>query len=96
MLHLSILNIIRMIVDFGGWAIDDISTIYMVAVAKISSFGFSYSDGDKEPSTIKSSHQRKMIIKEMPSLLEYASYIYFFSNYNKSDHLLSIWILFIL
>lgn len=78
MLHLSILNIIRMIVDFGGWAIDDISTIYMVAVAKISSFGFSYSDGDKDPLTIKSSHQRKMIIKEMPSLLEYASYIYFF------------------
>ena len=78
MAHLSILNIIRMIVDFGGWAIDDISTIYMVEVAKFSSFCFSYSDGILDPEGIKSEHQRKQRIIKMPSLLEYASYIYFY------------------
>ena len=44
-LHLSILNIHRMIFDYGGWSIDDISTIYLVLVAKYSSFAFSYHDG---------------------------------------------------
>ena len=78
MAHLSILNIIRMIVDFGGWAIDDISTIYMVEVAKYSSFCFSYSDGEKAPETIKSSRIREKRIEKMPSFLEYASYIYFY------------------
>ena len=78
MAHLSILNIVRMIVDFGGWAIDDISTIYMVEVAKYSSFCFSYSDGDKDPNTIKSQHQREKRIIDMPPFLEYASYIYFY------------------
>lgn len=76
--HLSFLNIYRMIYDFGGWAIDDISTIYMVEVAKFSSFAFSYSDGDKDIKTIRSEHQKKSRIEKMPSLLEFSSYIYFY------------------
>ena len=76
--HLSILNIRRMILDFGGWAIDDITTIFMVKVAKYSSFAFSYSDGGKDINTIRSAHQKQSRIEKMPSLLEYASYIYFY------------------
>ena len=76
--HLSILNIRRMILDFGGWAIDDITTIFMVKVAKYSSFAFSYSDGGKDINTIRSAHQKQSRIQNMPSLLEYASYIYFY------------------
>ena len=78
MAHLSILNIIRMIVDFGGWAIDDISTIFMVAVAKYSSFCFSYADGGKDIKDIFNNHHKEKRIEEMPSLLEYFSYIYFY------------------
>ena len=78
MLQLSILNIHRMFFDFGGWAIDDISTIYMVNVAKYSSFAFSYDDGGKDIKEIKSEHLKKERIVEMPSLLDYASYIYFY------------------
>ena len=78
MLHLSILNIHRMFFDFGGWAIDDVSTIYMVYVAKYSSVAFSYDDGGKDIEEIKSSHLKKQRIVELPSLLEYASYIYFY------------------
>lgn len=77
-LHLSILNIHRMFFDFGGWAIDDISTIYMVYVGKYSAFAFSYDDGGKALSDIKSEHLQKQRIEELPSLFEYASYIYFY------------------
>ena len=77
-LHLSVLNIHRMFFDFGGWAIDDISTIYMVYVAKYSSFAFSYHDGGVDISEIKSEHLKKQRIEKMPSLFEYASYIYFY------------------
>ena len=78
MAHLSYLNIVRMIVDFGGWAIDDISTIYMVEVAKFSSFGFSYADGGKDIKDIYNNHHKEKRIEKMPSLLEYFSYIYFY------------------
>ena len=77
-LHLSVLNIVRMFFDFGGWAIDDISTIYMVHVAKHSSFAFSYDDGGKDIKEIKSEHLKKQRIVEFPSLLEYAAYIFFY------------------
>jgi len=76
--HLSFLNIRRMIEDFGGWNIDDISTLYMVAIAKFSSVCFSYSDGNKDPKDIKNDHIRSTMIIEMPSLLEYASYVFFY------------------
>ena len=78
LLHLSVLNVHRMFFDFGGWAIDDISTIMMVFVAKASSFAFSYEDGGKDLSEIKSAHLKKQRIEKMPSLIEYASYIYFY------------------
>ena len=77
-LHLSYMNIERMIFDFGGWAIDDISTIYLVHVAKISSFAFSYDDGAKDLKELKSLHLQKNRIVEYPSLLEYAAYIFFY------------------
>ena len=78
MAHLSLLNIIRMIVDYGGWAIDDISTIYMVIVAKVSSFGFSYADGEKDEKDIRSDHLKHTRIEELPSIFEYVSYIFFY------------------
>lgn len=78
MLHLSYLNIKRMIDDFGGWAIDDVSTIYMIFLTKYTSFCFSYSDGGKDPDTIKSSRLKKLRIEKFPNLLEYASFIYFY------------------
>ena len=78
MIHLSYLNIVRMIEDYGGWAIDDITTIYMMSVSKYSSFAFSYDDGKKELKDIVNEHHRTYRIKNMPTFLEYASYIYFY------------------
>lgn len=78
MIHLSYLNIYRMIVDYGGWMIDDISTIYMVDLTKYVAFAFSYDDGKKDLKDIKSEYHKKCRIEKMPSFLEYISYIYFY------------------
>ena len=78
MVHSSYLNIARMIENYGGWMIDDITTIYMMSLTKYSSFAFSYDDGKKEPETIVNEHHRTYRIKNMPTFLEYASYIYFY------------------
>ncbi len=77
-MHLSALNIYRMFVDYGGWTIDDPTTIYMMTVCKFSSLAFSYEDGKKEDKDFKSDHHRKYKIVEKPSLVELFSYIYFY------------------
>ena len=78
MIHLSYLHIYRMIVDYGGWTVDDITTIYMISVTKYSSFAFSFADGNIDPKNIKSEHHKAYRIEKTPSFLEFASYIYFY------------------
>jgi lysophospholipid acyltransferase len=78
MIHLSYLNIKRMIEDYGGWAIDDISTIYMIMLTKYIAFAFCYNDGKTDPKNIKSEHHRIHRIEKFPNFFEYASYIYFY------------------
>ena len=78
MIHLSYLNIKRMIEDYGGWAIDDISTIYMIMLTKYIAFAFCYNDGKTDPKNIKSEHHRIHRIEKIPNFFEYASYIYFY------------------
>ena len=78
MIHLSYLNIYIMIVDYGGWTIDDVSTTYMMAVTKFSAFAFSYDDGKKDIKDIRSEYHRNYRIEKMPSFLEYAAYIFFY------------------
>ena len=67
-----------MIVDYGGWTIDDVSTTYMMAVTKFSAFAFSYDDGKKDIKDIRSEYHRNYRIEKMPSFLEYAAYIFFY------------------
>lgn len=78
LIHLSALNIYRVIYMYGEWAIDDTTTIYMMSLCKFSSFAFSYDDGKKEDKDFKSEHHKSYKIKEMPSILEFFSYIFFY------------------
>jgi lysophospholipid acyltransferase len=57
-MHLSYLHIRRMYYDYGGWKLD-VSTIYMMSICKFSSIAFSYEDGAKDDSMIKSSYHRE-------------------------------------
>lgn len=57
-LHLSMLHFYRMIVDYGGWRLDDPTTIYMMTICKFSSLAFSYEDGGKDDKDIKNEHMR--------------------------------------
>lgn len=76
--HLAALHIYRMFVDYGGWTIDDPTTIYMMTVCKYSSIAFSYDDGKKEDKEFKSEHHKSYKIVEKPTFVEFFSYIYFY------------------
>jgi len=77
-IHLSYLHIRRLFDDFGGWTIDDPTTIYMMSICKFSSLAFSYEDGGKDESQLKNNHHKEYRIIEKPSLLEILSFIYFY------------------
>ena len=77
-IHLDILHIYRMIVNYGGWTVDDAASIYMVVLCKYTSVAFSYDDGKKDDKDIISEHHKKYKIVEKPSVLEFCSYIYFY------------------
>ena len=77
-IHLDVLHIYRMFVDYGGWTIDDPTTIYMMTLCKYTSIVFSYDDGKKDDKDIISQHHKKYKIVEKPTFLEFCSYIYFY------------------
>lgn len=76
--YLSFLHIYRMIVDYGGWTIDDPTTIYMMTICKFSSLAFSYDDGAKEDKEFINAHNREYKIKDKPSFIEVLSFVYFY------------------
>ena len=77
-IHLDILHIYRMIVNYGGWTVDDAASIYMVVLCKYTSIAFSYDDGKKDDKDIISEHHKKYKIVKKPTILEFCSYIYFY------------------
>jgi hypothetical protein len=76
--YLSFLHISRMIYDYGGWTIDDVTTIYMMTICKFSSLAFSYEDGGKPISDLKNSHHKEYRLENKPSFLEVLSFVYFY------------------
>ena len=76
--YLACLHLYRLIYFYGRWDIRDPTSIYMMTVCKFCSFTFSYEDGDKEDKDIYNSTHRKNKIKELPSFIEFLSYIYFY------------------
>ena len=77
-LYQSFLHIYRMIYDYGGWSIDDPTTIYMMTICKFSSLAFSYEDGGKDDSEMVNLHHRTYKVIDKPSLLEIFSFVYFY------------------
>ena len=75
LLYLSISHIIRMITNYGGYDMD-ISTYTMMLTAKLSSLAFCYSDGGKDDKDLLP-EQKVRKVKDMPSVLELFSYVYF-------------------
>jgi len=76
--YLAILHLYRLIYYYGRWDIRDPTSIYMMTVCKFCSFTFSYEDGDKDDKDIYNSTHKKNKIKELPSFIEFLSYIYFY------------------
>ena len=78
LLYLSFLHIKRMFEDYGGWKIDDPTTIYMMSICKFSSLAFSYEDGGKDIKDLKNNHHKEYRVVNKPTLLEVLSFIYFY------------------
>jgi lysophospholipid acyltransferase len=76
--HMSIIHIYRMITDYGGWTMD-VSGIFMMTVCKFSSFAFCYSDGGKVKFSALSERGKKYAVESF-TILEYFSYIYFYTS----------------
>lgn len=75
MLYLSGSHIYRMIVNFGGWEMD-ITTYTMILTAKLSALAFCYKDGGEEEEKLLP-EQKERKVKNLPSVLELASYVFF-------------------
>ena len=74
--HLSIVHIMRVIYDYGGWSID-CSTFLMPLVSRLSSLGYCYYDGieERKNDLLEEQESRKLIRK--PTLIEILSYVSF-------------------
>jgi len=79
MTYMSISHIYRMYVDYMGWSID-FTGAQMILTIKLITLAFDYSDGMK-PKDSLNSYQREMLVDQVPSLLEYFGYVYFFGGF---------------
>ncbi|XP_076362099.1 lysophospholipid acyltransferase 6-like isoform X2 [Tachypleus tridentatus] len=79
MLYLSSLHLLRLQYEFGAWTLD-ITGPVMIATQKVTSVAFSLHDGLTRPEVKLTAHQRKHIIKRIPTMLEFFSYIFHFQT----------------
>ena len=75
MTYLSCQHAYSMYKDYGGYSID-ITTQTMKVVCKLWIITFAYKDGGEDPKTL-SKDQISRSIKEMPSVIEYLSFVFF-------------------
>eukprot|EP00003_Mantamonas_plastica_P006565 TRINITY_DN1538_c0_g1_i1.p2 TRINITY_DN1538_c0_g1~~TRINITY_DN1538_c0_g1_i1.p2 ORF type:complete len:458 (+),score=121.13 TRINITY_DN1538_c0_g1_i1:636-2009(+) len=76
-------HIYRQYTDYMGWSMD-FTGPQMIITIKLTTFAYNYHDGqlsDAEAEKTLYPEQKKQAIKEMPSLLEFYSFIYFFGTY---------------
>jgi len=79
MTHMSVGHLYRLYTDYLGWSMD-FSAPQMILTIKLTMFGFSYTDGGRNAKEL-SPQQQAMKIDQLPSLLQYFSYIYFFPGF---------------
>ncbi|KAI9146105.1 MBOAT, membrane-bound O-acyltransferase family-domain-containing protein [Paraphysoderma sedebokerense] len=76
--HMSYCHLQRQIFDYGSYRIDKTAPL-MVLVLKLTAFVWNIHDGSKEESEL-SSDQKSRMVKGLPSLLEYLSFVLFFGG----------------
>ncbi|KAJ3228233.1 lysophospholipid acyltransferase [Clydaea vesicula] len=79
MIHLSVNHLASQIFNNSSERFDATAP-FMVLVIKLSSFAWSCYDGSKSESDLSSS-QKKNAVKEMPNLVEYFGFIFFFGGF---------------
>ncbi|XP_013777137.1 lysophospholipid acyltransferase 2-like [Limulus polyphemus] len=79
LLYLSSLHLLRLTYDYGGWTLD-ITGPAMIATQKVSSVAFSLHDGLARSEENLSLDQKRYVIRQSPSVLEFFSYIFHFQG----------------
>lgn len=77
--YLTICQLYRMYVDYLGWTLD-FTTLQMLHTLKIISCSFNYTDGQRmmRGEKLNTQNHERLAIQEIPSLLEYFGYLYFY------------------
>jgi len=73
---ISVTQIYRMIVDYGGWSLD-VTLIQMILSLKMISFAYAYRDSCHVDSSLDE-RQRKYKLKELPGFLPYFAFMMYF------------------
>jgi len=74
--YLSVVHIYRMYYDYGGYTMD-VTGPLMIMVQKVTALAYSYHDGTM-PEDKLSEDQKEQMCKEIPSVLEFYSYMFYF------------------
>lgn len=77
MAYLCVCHLNRMMYDYGGYTLD-ITGPLMLNTQRLSSLAFNLRDGKERDETKLTSSMKRLLIREPPSLLESASYIFCF------------------
>ena len=76
--YMCLCHIYRQYTDYMGWTLD-FTGPQMILTIKLSSFAYNVSDGEQLDKCDK--EQKKYAVTEMPSLLEYFSFVYYFGGF---------------
>ncbi|PRP74261.1 hypothetical protein PROFUN_12008 [Planoprotostelium fungivorum] len=77
--YMSCSHIYRLAIDYMGWQMD-FTTMQMVLTLKLTAFAFNYYDG-RRPVEKLTEEQKKRRITELPPLLEFFGFVYFFPGF---------------
>ncbi|KAI1283222.1 Lysophospholipid acyltransferase 2 [Halotydeus destructor] len=77
--YLSMLHLLRMYFDYGGYVLDITGPI-MIAVQKVTSLAYNVHDGMHRKESELTEEQRKFSVKRMPSALEFFAYLIAFQT----------------
>lgn len=79
LLAMIISHLYRQYVDYMGWKLD-FTGPQMVLTIKLQSFAFNWADGQRDSKELLP-HEKEAAIKEVPSLLEFFGFVYFFPSF---------------
>eukprot|EP01104_Vermistella_antarctica_P017299 TRINITY_DN6102_c0_g1_i2.p1 TRINITY_DN6102_c0_g1~~TRINITY_DN6102_c0_g1_i2.p1 ORF type:complete len:483 (+),score=104.42 TRINITY_DN6102_c0_g1_i2:193-1641(+) len=77
--YLTLSHIYRMYDDYMGWSLDFTGPLMIITI-KLTEVAINYYDGSRNEEDL-SENERKSALKQLPTLLEYYGYVFFFGGF---------------